>query len=113
MKALTFDMIERVLEENEIRIDGDFKEDRSIDLQFFSPLGEDFWFTIYFDGQPADFIYQFCSYQQGFDPDEHAAMWIANRGKHGTPSSVRDLIDDADAIDDRLQEIAWQLEKLI
>lgn len=108
---MTFDQIETIMEENEIRIIGDL-QDRYVELEFFSPLGEDFIMSIDFDGTPKDFVVQFCSYYADFDSDEHAAFWIANRGKNGTPSSVRAIVDDAEAIDDFLLDVMQQLATL-
>lgn len=108
---MTFDQIETILEENEIRIIGDL-QDRYVDLEFFSPLGEDFIMSIDFDGTPKDFVVQFLNYCADFDPDEHAAFWIENRGKNGTPFSVRALVDDAEAIDDFLLDVMQQLATL-
>ncbi len=108
---MTFDQIETILEENEIRIIGDL-QDRYVELEFFSPLGEDFILSIDFDGTPKDFVVQFCIYCADFDPDDHAAFWIEQRGKNGTPSSVRDLVNDAFAIDDFLLDVMQQLATL-
>lgn len=108
---MTFDQIQTILEENEIRIIGDL-QDRYVELEFFSPLGEDFIMSIDFDGTPKDFVVQFCSYCANFDPDDHAAGWVEHRGQNGTPSSVRALIDDAEAIDDFLFEVMQQLATL-
>jgi len=45
-------------------------------------------------------------YAADFDADEHAAMWVESRGKRGVPDSIRTLIDDADAIQEMLDELA-------
>lgn len=48
-------------------------------------------------------------YARDFDADEHAEMWVRHRGEGGCPSSVRKLIDDADAIKEMLEELANRL----
>ena len=48
-------------------------------------------------------------YAHDFDADEHAEMWLGHRGEGGCPSSVRELIDDADAIKEMLEELADKL----
>lgn len=78
-------------------------------LEFNSPLGEDFIFSVWFDGTPTDFVDMFEEYVDGFNPDEHAAELIRNMGKYGVPTSVRDLIDDAEAIYDRLDYVSAEL----
>lgn len=49
---------------------------------------------------------------EDFDADEHAAMWIESRGERGIPSSIRTLIDDADAIKEMLKELADKLAEV-
>ena len=46
----------------------------------------------------------------GFDPDEHAEMWIENRGENGTPNSIKDLINDALDIEKMIYELIQYLE---
>ena len=45
-------------------------------------------------------------YAAEFDADEHAEMWVDKRGQNGVPNSIRALIDDADAIQEMLDELA-------
>jgi len=78
-------------------------------MEWYSPAGEDFVFTFHFDGSASDFVDNFRSYAEDFDPDEHAEMWVEHRGKNGCPNSIRDLIDDADAINDFLNSVAHDL----
>ena len=68
-----------------------------------SPAGEDFSF--YVGG--GDIVKEVYEYYEGFDPDEHAKMWIEAQGRvEGVPSSIRTLIDDAEDIDEMLKELA-------
>jgi len=78
------------------------------DLEFskHSPLGEDFSF--YIGGR--DIVKEVLEYYEYFDPDEHCKMWIEAQGRvAGVPRSIRDLIDDAEAIDEMLKELAYAL----
>ena len=79
----------------------------------YSPAGEDFGFEV--DGKSlADVVHQVCEYADNFDADEHAEMWINARGKvNGVPDSIRELIDDADAIQEMLNELAEKVKELI
>ena len=73
------------------------------DFGKYSPAGEDFSF--YVGGE--DIVKEVYEYYEGFDPDEHAKMWIEAQGRvSGVPSSIRTLIDDAEAIDEMLKELA-------
>lgn len=82
------------------------------ELETFSPAGEDVLIAIWYNGTNADFVEQFKKYAASFDPDEHAEGWVEYRGQRGVPSGIRDLIDDADAIDGILQNAAEELDKL-
>lgn len=81
-----------------------YKDD--VELEKYSPAGEDFIFTV----PTLNFVKQVEEYAEDFDPDEHAEMWVDSRGKGGCPSSIRDLIDDADAIAEMLKELAEALK---
>ena len=80
------------------------------ELELYSPAGEDFCITVWFDGTNRDFIDAFYQWAIDFDPEEHVEMWIEARknGVGGVPS-VRELVDDADAINDILMETAAKL----
>ena len=68
--------------------------DTGVELQQASPAGEDFVF--YTD--TADFPKGVIEYARDFDPDEHVELWVEHRGEGGCPSTVRELVDDAEAI---------------
>lgn len=82
------------------------------EMETSSPLGENFFMDIYFEeGNPIDtFMDGLHEYYLNFDPEDHAAMWIVNRGKNGTPNSIRALIDDAYVIKDMIQELYEDLK---
>ena len=78
-------------------------EDGSADLSQYSPAGEDFSFCV----ETENFAEEIRAYYNGFDPDEHAEMWIeAKRNGAGGVPSIRRLIEDADAIDSMLEDLA-------
>lgn len=69
----------------------------------YSPAGEDFSFYV----RGEDIVKEVYEYYEDFDPDEHAKMWVEAQGRvAGVPSSIRTLIDDAEAIDEMLKELA-------
>ena len=73
------------------------------DFGKYSPAGEDFSFYV----RGEDIVKEVYEYYEGFDPDEHAKMWVEAQGRvAGVPSSIRTLIDDAEAIDEMLKELA-------
>ena len=78
------------------------KYEDEIELEQSSPCGEDFVFSIGKKTPARDIA----MYAENFDPDEHAEMWVEFRGQRGVPNSIRALIDDADAIQEMLDELA-------
>lgn len=82
--------------------------DGTIELQKYSPAGEDFLF--YVDAE--NFVNEVKEYAASFDVNEHIAMWIEARrnGISGTPST-RELVCDAEAISDMLEELAMALAR--
>lgn len=107
--------IEAVLERHDIRVCGDVRKgyrkgEYDIELETFSPLGEDFLIALIYDGTKADFIRKFAEYADDFDAEEHASMWIEYRGTRGIPDSIRDLIQDAEDIKEMLSRAAAALK---
>lgn len=82
--------------------------DRTLELEKYSPGGEDFIFDI--DGK--DIAQEVAEYTRDFDVDEHVELWVGGRGKRGVPDTVRELVDDADAIKKMLVELAEALESV-
>ena len=75
-------------------------------LSKYSPAGEDFGFYISEDNPYEDVQ----EYSDNFDPDEHCIMWIKEMDTvSGVPQSVRELINDAEAIAEMLDELATHL----
>ena len=110
---LNKDIIE-VLESNDIKVydvceqDGQFY----IELEHYTPAGEDFVFLIWFDGTNEGFIDKFYEYYQCFDVDEEASIFIENRGNNGIPSSVRTILEDQEYKDKFLEKVSDKLISL-
>lgn len=83
-------------------------DDGGLEFEKYSPAGEDFIFYVGGDNP----VREVQEYARGFDADEHAEMWVESRGKRGVPDSIRALIDDADAIQEMLTELADALAEL-
>lgn len=82
--------------------------DGNIELEKYSPAGEDFSITVGEEG----FVDNVKAYAASFDKDEHIEMWISARrsGTRGVPSA-RELVEDAEDIDKMLQELAAALQE--
>ena len=76
-------------------------KDGSVDVAKQSPAGEDF-----------SFVEEVKMYAAYFDVDEHVELWVNGRGKNGVPSRIRELVEDAEAIDKMLQELAAALAEV-
>ena len=63
-----------------------------------TPLGEDFGFDVEYKNAD-ELVKAISDYYEDFDPEEHAMMWWnARNSVSGVPQSIRELLDDADAI---------------
>lgn len=90
-----------VIEDLGWRIIGD-TNDTCVELQHESPAGEDFVFGL----DTADFLKEIIEYADDFDIDEHVELWVEHRGDGGCPSTVRELVEDAEAIKKMLKTLA-------
>lgn len=110
--------IEELLEKHDFSVCGEITERTynndgcDVELETYSPEGEDVIISLIYDGTEEDFIRQFRSYAEGFDAEEHAEMWIESRGKNGVPDSIKDLLEDAEWIKSTLEEVADDLENI-
>lgn len=96
-----------ILEQNDWSISS-YTDDGRVDLETYSPLGENFLMCVEVENFPESVR----EYANDFDADEHAEMWIEARGKvNGVPDSIRELIEDAEAIQKMLNELADTLVK--
>ena len=92
--------IEEVLEKFDFSLCGEISERYNeegkydIELETYSPEGEDIIVSLIYDGTEEGFIAAFVEYANDFDAEEHAEMWIESRGKNGVPKSIKDLLED-------------------
>ena len=103
--------MEKKLQDVIERLDwGIYEDENTIELSKCSPLcDEDFSFCVSKQTPARDIV----EYAADFDADEHAEMWVEFRGKNGVPNSIRALIDDADAIQEMLDELAEAVSKFM
>lgn len=108
------DIIIKVLEDKDFVVHEVEKQgnDYYIEINQGTPLGEDWWETIWFDGTDKGFIRAVRERWTNFDVDEEAEIWIEQRGKNGVPNSIRELVEDAIWKESMLDELADELEDL-
>lgn len=77
-----------------------------VELSQFSSAGEDFSFTV----SENNLIEDVKDYAESFDSEEHAAMWYdaGQSGVRGVPS-FPELVEDAESIQEMLNELAMDL----
>lgn len=103
-----------VVENNNFYIDKVQKQnnDYYVEINQYTPAGEDWWETIWFDGTDDGFIKAVRERYRDFDVYDEAEIWIDYRGKNGVPSSIRELIEDAEWKAIKLGELADGLDEL-
>ncbi len=85
----------------------DYTGDGRVEIEKYSPAGEDFIMCVDVDNFPDAVV----EYAADFDVDEHIAMWIEakHNGTKGVPTT-RELVHDAEDIENMLYEIAYALK---
>lgn len=110
--------IEEVLEKFDFSLCGGISERYNekgkydVDLETYSPEGEDVVISLIYDGTEEGFIAAFVDYANWFDAEEHAEMWIEGRGKNGVPESIKDLLEDAEWQKNTFLEVTEALNNL-
>ena len=95
---------------NEVRIqDGVYY----VEINQYTPEGEDWLETIWFNGTKEGFVKSFQKHARDFDPEDAAEVWIPLRGKNGVPHSIKDLLKDAEWKKKTLLNTARQLNNKI
>lgn len=79
-----------------------------VELSKYSPAGEDFSFTVGIDDDLADAIQ---NEYYDYDVDEHVMLWINNRGHNGVPGTIRELLEDAEAIEKMIEDLYTALRE--
>lgn len=105
----------KIVENNDFNMGNVEKQNNSfyVDISQYTPLGEDWYETIWFDGTNKGFIRAVRDNYNSFDVDEEVEIWIENRGKNGVPNSIRALVEDAEWKEAALEKLADELEELL
>ena len=118
MMELSKKIIE-VLEAHDISLCGEISERTynndgyDVELETYSPEGEDVIISLIYDGTEENFIRQFERYAEDFDAEEHAEMYINMRGKRGVPNcTIRELLNDAEEIKQLYEKTLKDITKM-
>lgn len=79
-----------------------------IEIENWSPAGED---LVEYLRKNIDIPMQVSEIAENFDVDEHVELWIGARGTRGVPSSISELVKDAEEIEDMYSILAAELLK--
>lgn len=85
--------------------DANFSDGIGWELSKYSPAGEDFSFAIQHNNKKEIAIKEIIDYAENFDEDDHARLW-AFAENVGQPSTLKELINDAESIHNMLIELA-------
>ena len=82
--------------------------EKTVEFSKYSPAGEDFSFCVYYTAvrEIPDKVEE---YYEGFDAEEHVMLWAHSAGRNGVPR-LRELVEDADAIEEMIRELAIALK---
>lgn len=110
MKKLNKKII-KILENNDFAYGEVTEQDGEyyIELNQYTPEGEDWWETIWFDGTSKGFIEAVQDRAYNFDVDEEAEIYVSMRGQNGVPSSIKALIEDAEWKQETLEDLSRDL----
>lgn len=86
----------------------DYTDDGRVELEWYSPAGEDFIVCVKVENFPDEIL----DYSDSFDPDEHIAMRIEAK-QNGTKDvpGARQIVHDAEEIEKELDELAFELQE--
>ena len=110
MKPLSKEIIEVIEKEGFTVLISKQQNGYCVDLNRSTPLGEDWWVGIIFDETEKDFVTEVRDYYMGFDPDNEVELYVKNRGRNGTPNSIRALLKDQDWKDEKLKSLSDALD---
>ena len=80
-----------------------------VEIENWSPAGEDLPETIWVENGES-LAKAAKRWADSFDPDDHVELWVESRGESGVPGTIRELVDDAEAIRGMFIELARALE---
>jgi hypothetical protein len=120
---MTVKQVKKFLEEVEketlvgfsINTNGDNAKENGyiVEGEYWSNLGEDVIISLVIEKPTIkEVIEEMYEVYYNFDPEEHAAELYYSRGEYGKPTSLRELLEDADRQAERLQEIYNIMQRL-
>lgn len=85
--------------------------DGDLEIVGYTPAGENY--CLFLQGETeGEMLKSLQKLADSFDVDEHVEMWIPRRGEGGCPSSIRELVEDAEWIENELEQMAKEVEEV-
>lgn len=81
-----------------------------MELSQYTPMGEDWNFSIEYDGSVESFMENLKEFERNFDVDEEAQFFISQMGISGIPNDVEGLLEDAKWKKKQLEDLVATLE---
>lgn len=105
-----------VIEKRGFKISETLEQDgmAETELGFYSDAGEDVIVALFHDNTDKGFIEALVRWSNDFDPEEHAVMWYEAKDRvYGVPQTLRELLDDAEMIDETVASLVADLEECV
>lgn len=80
-------------------------QEYAVELERYTPFDEDWILTISYDGTYEGFRNAICDTYNQFDVDEDVDLYVNHRGENGIPSSIRELLENAEWKEQKLEEL--------
>lgn len=83
-----------------------------MELSQYTPMGQDWNFSIEYDGSVESFMENLKEFERNFDVDEEAKFFISQMGEFGIPDDAEGLLEDAKWKKKQLEDLVATLEGL-
>lgn len=112
-KQKTIDAINRIADKFDLSVSIQ-EDERYVEFEYWSDLGEDCIISLQLeDFTLNDLLHELFNYADSFDAEEHATMLYNLHGQGGTPTSIRDLLEDADEQQKLLDDIVDETRNIV
>lgn len=111
---MNFDELKKIIEDDgwEVISDENIRNDSELDIRQYTPAGEDWGISVFFDGTVEDAINAIIEYAENYDYNDEQGELIAMRGQQGIPDDIETLVEDGKWKQEVLNDLATKLKKI-
>ena len=111
---MNFDELKKIIEDDgwEVISDENIGNDSELDIRQFTPAGEDWGISVFFDDTVENAINAIIEYAENYDYNDEQGELIAMRGQHGIPDDIETLVEDGKWKQEVLNDLATKLKKI-